>query len=174
MKRFALTAVALWVALVATTPQVLAQARGGVMPNRTPPPKPERAARQEHPLDRWAAMAPKQRDSALAAMARKNPERAVALQKRIANWEAMTPEQKERTRAFYNKPADQKQIIKEHAEWMQTLPQERRQLIRREINSLQSLSPEARQAELESPTFSRRFDAAERERISKMVSTMEE
>lgn len=177
MKRFACMSGLLWLALAAAlTPQVFAQGRGGVMPNRVPPPKPERAAplRQEHPLDRWAAMPPKQRESAIASMARRNPDRAAALQKRIANWEAMTPQQKERARAFYNKPADQKQIIKEHADWMKTLPVERQQAVRREIGSLQALSPEARQAEIESPSFSRRFDATERERIGKMVSTMEE
>ena len=165
---------AMWVAMVAATPEVFAQTRGSVMPNRVPPVKPERAVRQEHPLDRWAAMPPKQRDAALGSLARRSPEKAAQLQKRLANWDAMTPTQKERARAFYNKPADQKLLIKEHAEWMQTLPQERRQTIRKEINSLQSLSPEARQAEIESPSFARRFDATERERISKMVSTMEE
>ena len=57
---------------------------------------------------------------------------------------------------------------------MQQLPQERRPVVRKEINSLQSLSPEARQAELESPSFARKFNPDEREHIVKLVSTMEE
>lgn len=162
----------MWVALLAAAPEVSAQARGGVMPNRVPPVKPERAMpRQEHPLDRWAAMPPKQRE---AALAKRPPEKAEELRQRIAKWEAMTSEQKQRARDFFNKPAEQKLIIKEHAEWIQTLPQERRQVIRKEIHSLQSLSPEARQAEIDSPSFNRRFDGTERERITKMVSAMDE
>ena len=172
MRTWAFIIGAMWVALMAATPEVSAQGRGGVMPNRVPAVKPERAApRQAHPLDRWAAMPPKQRE---AALAKRSPEKVAELRQRIAKWEAMTPEQKQRARDFFNKPAGQKLLIKEHAEWMQTLPPERRQMIRKEINSLQSLSPEARQAEMDSPSFNRRFDGTERERITKMVSTMEE
>ena len=174
MKRFAGTVWALWVVLVAATPEVLAQARGGVMPNRVPPPKPERAERmerQQHPLDRWAAMPPRQRE---AALARRPPEKAAELRRRIAGWEAMSPEAKERARRFYNKPEDQKQIVKDHVQWMQTLSQERRPIIRKEIVSLQTLSPEARQAEVEAPSFAKRFNEDEREHIAKLVTTMEE
>ena len=171
MKKFVGMIGALWVVLVATTPGVLAQARGGAMPTRVPPPKPERMARPEHPLDRWAAMPPRQREAMLSRMA---PQKAENIRARLAKWEAMTPEQKERARNFAAMPADQKQIVRDHAQWMQTLPQERRQPIRKEINSLQSLSPEARQAEVESPSFGRRFSEDEREHIRKLVSTMPE
>ena len=156
---------------LAAAPEVCAQARGGVMPNRVPPPKPERMERPQHPLDRWSSMPPRQRD---AALSRLPAEKADSIRTRLAKWEAMTPEQKQRARDYFGKPADQKQIIRDHAHWMQELPQERRPVIRREVQSLQSLSPEARQAELESQSFSKRFNDAEREHISKLVSTMEQ
>lgn len=168
MNRFACMVGALLVALVVTAPEVLAQGRTGAQPKAPPPQKP---ARMEHPLDRWAAMPPQQRE---AALARRPPEKAEELRKRIANWEKMTPEQKERARHFAALPAEQKRIVRDHAAWMQQLPQERRPVVRKEINSLQSLSPEARQAELESPSFARKFNPDEREHIVKLVSTMEE
>ena len=171
MKRLATIFGILWVALLAATPGVLAQARGGVMPNRVPPPKPERVLRQQHPLDRWAAMPPKQREAALSKLP---PDRAENVKARLAKWENMTPEQKQRAREFASKPAEQKQIIRDHAQWMQQVPEERRPVIRKEIHSLQSLSPEARQAEFESPSFSKKFSEDEREHIGKLVSTMEE
>ena len=164
----------LWVVLAAAASDVFAQAHGGVMPNRVPPPKPQRAekmARAEHPLDRWMAMPPEQRERAMAKLP---PERRANLDARLAKWAAMTPEQKERARDFAAMPVDQRKIVTQHAEWMQTLPQDRRQIVRKEINSLQHLSPEARQAELESPSFSRRFDASEREHIAKMIPVMPE
>ena len=162
---------AMWVVLMTAAPEVSAQVRGGAMPNRVPAPKPERMSRQEHVLDRWAAMPPKQREAALSRMA---PQRAEKLRERLKSWEAMTPDQKERARHFAALPANQKQIVRDHADWMQTLAAERRQPIRKEINSLQTLSPEARQAETESPSFIRRFNEDEREHIRKLVSTMEE
>ena len=155
---------------LATAPDVCAQARGGVMPNRVPPPKPERMERPPHPLDRWSSMPPRQRD---AALSRLPAEKADNIRNRLAKWDAMTPEQKQRARDYFVKPANEKQIIRDHARWMQALPQERRPVIRREVQSLQSLSPEARQAEMESPSFSKRFSEEERDRIGKLVSTME-
>ena len=157
--------------LAAASPEVSAQARGGVMPNRMPPPKPERMVRQEHPLDRWAAMPPRQREAALSRLPQA---RAEDIRARLAKWEAMTPEQKERARTFFGKPADEKKIIRDHAEWFKMLPEERRPVIRKEVQSLQSLSPEARSAELDSPSFSRRFSEEERDHIRKLVSTMEQ
>ncbi len=171
MKPIATIAGVFWLTLAVATPEALAQARGGVMPSRVPPPKPERVARQQHPLDRWASMPPKQRE---AALSRLPPARAENVRARLAKWESLTPEQKQRAREFAAKPADQKQIIRDHAQWFQQLAQDRRPAIRREINSLQSLSPEARQAELESPLFAKRFNEDEREHIGKFVSTMEE
>ena len=184
MKRFAYLAGALWVVLVITAPEVLAQGRGHGPPPKPPasklpapkappskaPPQPM-ADRTEHPLDRWAAMPPKQRE---AELAKRPPEKAEELRKRIANWEKMTPDQKERARHFAALPPDQKRVVREHAAWMQQLPDERRPIVRKEINSLQSLSPEARQAELDSPSFSRKFNADEREHIGKLISTMEQ
>jgi len=154
------------------TSALFAQAHGGAMPNRVPPPKPvrsERLARPEHPLDRWAAMSPQQRSAALAKLP---PARREKLTIRLAKWENMTPVQKERAREFAAMPAEQKLIVKNHAAWMQQLPQERRAAVRREINSLQQLSPEARVAEMDAPSFQRRFDTVEREHIGKMVSIM--
>ena len=159
----------LWLAGMAGA---FAQAHGGAMPNRVPPPKPERPqklARPQHPLDRWSAMSPQQRESALAKLP---PERRENIEQRLAKWESMTPAQKERARNFAALPVEQKLIVKEHAQWMQTIPQERRQAVRKEINSLQQLSPEARMAEIDSPSFSRRFDTVEREHIGKMLSTL--
>jgi hypothetical protein len=156
------------------TATLFAQAHGGAMPTRVPPPKPVRAEktkspRPEHPLDRWAAMPPREREAALAKLP---PAKRENLEQRIARWETMTPAQKERARNFAAMPADQKLIVKQHAEWMQQIPQDRRAAVRKEINSLQQLSPEARAAEMEAPSFARRFDTVEREHIGKMVSIM--
>lgn len=171
MKRVASIAGALWMVLAAATPEVSAQARGGAMPDRVAPMRPERAARQQHPLDRWTAMPPKVREAQLAKLP---PEKRAQVEQRIANWEQMTPEQKERARHFAALPVAQKQIVRDHADWMKQLAQERRPVVRKEINSLQSLSPEARQAEIESPSFARRFNEDEREHIGKLVPTMPE
>ena len=116
-------------------------------------------------------MPPKQREAALSKLPAARAENVKA---RLAKWENMTPEQKQRAREFAAKPAEQKQIIRDHAQWMKEVPEERQHVIRKEINSLQSLSPEARQAELESPSFSKKFSDGEREHIGKLVSTMEE
>lgn len=100
------------------------------------------------------------------------PERRQILQERLAHWQSLPERQKERARAFYALPADQKRIVREHAEWMKTLPQERRQAIRHQLTLLEQMSPEARQAELDSPSFNRKYDPVEREQLRKMVSTM--
>jgi Protein of unknown function (DUF3106) len=156
----------LTVVLLAGASGVFAQAHGGAMPNRVPPPKPERAVRPQHPLDRWAAMSPAQRDAALAKLP---PERAQNIKARLAKWADMTEEQKDRVR---NLTPEQRQTLTAHAQWMQTLPQERRQAVRKQVNLFQQMSPEARQAEIESPSFTRRFDAAERDHIKQVISTM--
>jgi len=161
----------LWVVLAAATPEVSAQAHGGVMPNRMPPPRPERTQTQQHPMDRWTAMPPRQRE---AALGRLKPERAEKIREQMKKWDEMSPEQKERARRFFNLPPEQKKIINDHAAWMKTIPAERVPMVRKEVNSLQNLSPEARQAEIESPSFNKRFSEEERERIRKLVPTMEE
>ena len=114
-------------------------------------------------------MSPAQRE---AAMSKMTPERRENLQKRIAHWESMTEPQKEKARWFAGLPPDQKKIVREHAEWIQQLPEERRVAVRKETNLLQQLSPEAREAELDSPSFSRKFDEEEREHLKKIISTM--
>ena len=142
-------------------------------PKSTSPAKPSQGAnrgekidRPVYPLDRWAAMNPAQRE---AAMAKMTPERRASLEKRLAHWESMPEAQKERVR---NLTPAQRQILAAHAQWMQTLPQDRRQTIRRQIQMFEQISPEARQAELNSPSFGRKFDAEERDHIQKVVSTM--
>jgi hypothetical protein len=168
MMKNLLTAGALAVVLWATSPAVVAQqAHGGPSINRLPPPRPERPL--PHPMDRWMAMSAQDRE---AALARVNPERREKLIQQIERWQRMSPRERERARWFFNLPPDQKQIVTAFNKWMQTLPEERRPIIRREINSLQELSPEARQAELDAPSFTRKFDAEEREHIGKMISVM--
>jgi len=139
------------------------------MPNRVPPPKPERAKkldRPQHPLDRWAAMSPAQRE---AALAKYPPAKQQNIRQRLAKWMDMSEEQKERVR---NLTPEQRRILTTHSQWMQTLPQERRQAVRKQINLFEQMSPEARQAEIESPSFNRRFDVTERDHIKQVVSTM--
>ena len=162
------TAGVLCVALCAAQHKVSAQpTHGGPSLNRQPPPTVERP--KQHPMDRWLAMSVQEREAALAKVP---PERRAKLVPQIDNWLKMTPLQRDRARWFFNLPPEQKAIVQDHRLWVDTLPEERRPVIRREINSLQELSPEAREAELQSPSFNRRFDPEERERIRKMVSVM--
>jgi len=187
---------AVWVALAATAPGLFAQPKEG---KQAPPPAPHPAGsvaapkaaagppkpaqqqlkagppggpkldRPVYPLDRWAQMDPAQRQAALAKLP---PERRENVQQRLAHWETMPEVQKERVRRVWLLPPDQKKIVREHTEWLQTLPQERRVVLRKETNLLEQMSPEARQAELESPSFNRKFDGVEREHLQKIVSTM--
>jgi hypothetical protein len=166
---------ALWLVLAATAPELSAQPKegkpapapkAGHPPNAPAGANGEKAGRPVYPLDRWASMSPTQRD---ALMSRMTPERRENLQKRLAHWQTMTEAQKERVR---NLTPEQRQILAAHAKWMESLPQERRQVIRHQVNMFEQMSPEARQAELNSPSFGRKFDAVEREHIQKVVSTM--
>jgi len=107
--------------LATASPVMFAQAHGGAMPNRVPPPKPERAqkpGRPVHPLDRWAAMSPAQREAALAKFP---PAKQQNIRQRLAKWEIMTEAEKERVR---NITPEQRRILTAHNQWMQTLPQE--------------------------------------------------
>lgn len=186
MKKPVYTIWALWVALAVAVPGLFADAKEGNKgaqagprahaPAAPPPPQAghfpgagQRADRPVYPLDRWAAMSPAQRDE---MMSRMKPERRQNLQERLAHWQSLPEPQKERVRAFFALPPDQKRIVREHAEWMKTLPQPRRQAIRHQLQVFEQMSPEARQAELDSPSFTRRFDPVEREQLRKMVSTM--
>jgi hypothetical protein len=181
MKKPAYMTWVLCVVLAAAAPGLFAEGKEGKPPAhpasaaapKAPPPKAGQApgnnpnaGRPVYPLDRWAAMNPAQRE---ALMSKMTPERRANLEKRLAKWQSMPEAQKERVR---NLTPAQRQILTAHAQWMQTLPPERRQAIRHQINMFEQMSPEARQAELNSPSFSRKYDPVERDHIQKVVSTM--
>ena len=170
MKKPAYMIWALCVVLAATAPGLFAEGKEGKPPahpaGAAPKAPPPSAGRPVYPLDRWAAMNPAQRE---ALMSKMTPERRANLEKRLAKWQSMPEAQKERVR---NLTPAQRQILTAHAQWMQTLPPERRQAIRHQINMFEQMSPEARQAELNSPSFSRKYEPVERDHIQKVVSTM--